>query len=260
MVIESFLQAPTTLDLWLYILLSPVAEIFYFGVLSGVLFIYAWQNQPNRQDIYIGTRIGNILRLFKHMAPSDKKQDFTYNKGMYKLDKPALKLEMKHGIFSRPMWIFDEDNLTPIKTTQPNMKEADETKVITPEKTITKTTKDKDGNITTTTEVIPAKTTTVKKKSTNYPLDVNLDTQWNISAHKIYDWWKEKMMETTWAAVIGKALTQNIGQLILFLSMGWVIGMLTLYAIEPIHVVNTVVTTTNTIVNTSHAIINGTTH
>lgn len=205
-------------NIWEFILFNPLLQIFYFGIFTGGLFFYIKDNTPNRLDVLIGKRVGNVLRIHTWRQPSDKKEDMTYKGSMYYFDNADIKLTLKHGLFDRPMYIFDEDNLTPIKTTKPNV----------PIKITTTTITNKKGE-----QVV----VTTKKKSTNYPLDIDLDTQWNISARKIYNWWKNKMMETTWRAIIGKTIAGDMGQTIMLLVMGIAMGALAMYAIEPYHVI-----------------------
>jgi YHS domain-containing protein len=223
-----------------FIILNPILQIFYFGVFSGVLLMYVKDNAPNRIDVFIGKRIGNILRIFKHKTPPETSQSMDFKGGTYYFDSADIKLEFKHGPFVRSAFIFDEDNATPIKTTKPNEPTTEKKE----ETTITK-----NGKQTTL-------TTLTKTKSKNYPLDIQLDTQWHISARKLYNWWKNRMMETTWRAIIGKTIGSDYFVLILGITLGAIIGGLAVYSIIPYHVIASTITTTT---NSSQSTITSTT-
>jgi len=220
---------------------------FYFGAFTGVFVMFIRSSLPNKVEVFIGRKVGNHLQLHTWKHVSNKKVDVNNKRGekdgTYILDTSLSDMSLKRFAFENPIMIFDEDSSSAtigikggqiIKNTQGQAKDfSDESMNLLPE--------DKREAIK---ELI--KKGKIKLVKGKMPIHYDINPIWKGSAMKMKKYFKDKMVDSTWKAIILQTFGSNYIQLLIGIALGAAIAIAIYPQFAPIHYFPVDVTTTVT--------------
>jgi hypothetical protein len=184
---------------------------FYFGVITGAFIFIMRTSLPNRTEIFIGKQMGNRIVFHTHKLIKRTNDYFPFNseKGYYTNVINSL-ISIKHFAFENPALFFNEDNAFPLQMNVPDMNISDEEykqKVLEFNKKVEEWKANK-GTMT---------------KPDGKPIAFKIHAMWIASATAFRSYFHDKMIWTSWQAIISRGLTSNYTQLLIGMGIGGLI-------------------------------------